>query len=245
MSGIDSGILNLSSKPGIPLISVVMPAYQEEENLRLLLPRILENLNEINQPFEVLIVDTQVALDATPRLCNEFGVSYTPREVGNLYGDAVRHGISKSRGKYVIMMDSDGSHPPEWIARLYSNRSGHDVVIASRYVDGGTTENGWLLVFMSKALNWTYSITLGIKCNDISNSFRLYDGLQLRALSLKCHNFDIVEEILYKLRRDTPGFKIKEIPVTFKQRLFGRTKRKLFIFIIGYFFTLIKLRFFV
>jgi dolichol-phosphate mannosyltransferase len=245
MSNVNSAGLNLSSKSETPELSVVMPAYQEEENLRLLLPRVLETLDGIGQSFEVLIVDTQVAMDGTPELCEEYGVAYSPRERGNMYGDAIRHGLGKSRGKYVILMDSDGSHPPEWIARLYSDRAGHDVVIASRYVDGGATENGWVLVLMSRVLNWTYSFALGIKCSDISNSYRLYRGEQVRALSLKCNNFDIVEEILYKICRFNPEIQLKEIPVTFKQRLFGRTKRKLVVFVAGYLFTLIKLRFFI
>lgn len=226
-------------------LSVILPSYLEEENLRFLLPRAIKTLEDMNIKFELLVVDTIKPLDETPKLCQELGVKHIARKGGNTFGDAVRTGINTSLGKYVIFMDADGSHSPEWITRLYASRCGNDIVIASRYIEDGNTENSWTLVFLSRILNWTYSIVLGIHCQDISNSYRLYNGAQLRSLKLKCDNFDIVEEILFKLVRIKKDFLIKEIPFTFKQRLFGQTKRKLFLFVLTYFYTLIKLRFFV
>lgn len=224
-------------------LSIVFPSYQEEENLRLLLPRTIKTLKELDVSWEVLVIDTVKPLDGTPQLCDELGVSYVSRKEENNFGDAVRTGIHACRGRLVVFMDADGSHSPEWISRLYENRHGNDVVIASRYIVDGNTENSQSLVFLSRVLNWTYSIVLGIRCRDISNSYRLYDGDQLRALTLRCNNFDIVEEILFKLIRNKKAFKIKEIPFTFKQRLFGQTKRRLMLFVVTYCYTLIKLRF--
>lgn len=229
-----------------PALSIVMPAYQEEENLRMLLPRIIEALDALAVSYEVLVVDTLTPMDATQELCATLdAVRYVARAGGNAYGDAVRTGIAQARGTHVIFMDSDGSHSPEWISKLYVHRDEADVVIASRYVEEGYTENSWLLTFMSRVLNVTYSVVLGIRCRDVSNSYRLYQGSQLRALTLKCDNFDIVEEVLFKLVRLRRPLVIKEVPFTFKQRLFGRTKRKLLVFMLTYVFTLVKLRFFV
>ncbi len=118
-----------------------------------------------------------------------------------------------------------------------------DVIIASRYMKGGHTENSPVLIAMSKIVNWGFAFVLNIKCKDVSNSFRLYDGEKLKSLTLKCENFDIVEEILYKLIRIFKGLSIKEIPFSFKQRMFGETKRNLGKFIITYIFTLARLRF--
>ena len=225
-------------------VSVVMPAYQEEENLRLLLPRVKTALTEIQIPWEVLVIDTITPLDATCSLCEQQAVRYLRREGGNSYGDAVRTGISKARGQLIIFMDSDGSHSPEWIPKLFAHHDQNDVVIASRYVEQGFTENSWLLTLMSKVLNFTYSLVLGISCKDVSNSYRLYHGDQIKGLKLKSDNFDIVEEVLFKLSRQRPGLRILEVPFTFKQRMFGKTKRNLPLFIVTYLYTLIKLRFF-
>lgn len=224
-------------------LSVVMPAYQEEENLRLLLPRIADALRSLDLSYEVIVVDTMAPLDTTREVCEQLQVRYVARRGGNSFGDAVRTGIAEARGEFVIFMDSDGSHSPEWIPKLFAYHASHDVVIASRYVHEGFTENSWLLVSMSRALNWTYSLVLGIDCRDVSNSYRLYRGAQLKALTLTCDNFDIVEEILFKLVRQNRGLRIHEVPFTFKQRMFGKTKRNLLLFIVTYLFTLIKLRF--
>jgi dolichol-phosphate mannosyltransferase len=237
--------MNDPTADGMPELSIVLPAYQEEENLRLLLPRIHDSLARLGVRGEIVVVDTMTPLDATADLCRATGARYVPRAGGNTYGDAVRSGIAAVRAPLVVFMDADGSHPPEWIEKLHAFRDSHDVVIASRYVEQGFTENGATLVLMSRVLNWTYAFVLGIRCKDVSNSFRLYHTAQLKALTLRCNNFDIVEEILFKLVRHNRPLQIKEVPSTFKQRMFGKTKRNLLVFMATYIFTLIKLRFFV
>jgi dolichol-phosphate mannosyltransferase len=64
---------------------------------------------------------------------------------------------------------------------------------------GGKTENPAILVWTSLIVNVMLLMVLGLKCADVSNNFRLYRGHDLRALSLECENFDIVEVILVKL----------------------------------------------
>lgn len=225
-------------------LSIIMPAYLEEENLRLLLPRIKNVANELTSSSEIIVVDTEKAMDATDKACAEAGVVYVNRTGGNTYGAAIRTGISVAVGKKIIFMDADGSHHPEFIKELYSQKDEADIVIASRYIDGGHTENSSALVLMSKIVNWGYAFVLNIKCKDVSNSFKLYSGEKLKGISLNCQNFDVVEEILYKLIKQTPSLKIKELPFSFKQRMFGETKRNLPQFVITYIFTLIRLRFF-
>jgi dolichol-phosphate mannosyltransferase len=226
-------------------LSIVIPAYMEEQNLRLLAPRLKTTAGATGLTFEIIIVDTQEPMDLTKELCDEFTLRYIPRKGDNSYGSAVRTGIESSRGKHVIFMDADGSHNPEFIPELLNLKDQFDIVIASRYIKGGNTENSPILILMSKMVNWGFSFVLNIKCKDISNSFKLYPGDQLRELKLRCDNFDIVEEILYKLIKNNKGISIKEIPFSFKQRMFGLTKRNLFKFVFTYFVTLIKLRFFI
>ena len=142
-----------------------------------------------------------------------------------------------------MFMDADGSHPPEFIPKLVENARNQDVVIASRYVEGGVTENPWILIFMSRVLNLVYSVVLSLKVKDVSNSFKLYRADCIRNLDLRCENFDIVEEILFKMVRVFPNLRVMEVPFVFKKRMFGETKRNLLAFIFTYFFTIIRLRF--
>lgn len=225
-------------------LSIILPAYLEEENLRLLLPRVKKCASEITKLYEVLVVDTEQSLDGTSAACSENSVVYLNRVGDNTYGSAIRTGIKNSKGKYIIFMDADGSHHPDFIKELYIHREAADIVVASRYVDGGHTENSSVLILMSRIVNIGYSLVLNINCKDVSNSFKLYNGDQLRRLDLKCKNFDIVEEILFKIIKFNSNVVIKEIPFTFKQRMFGETKRNLFQFIFTYIVTLFRLRFF-
>ena len=224
-------------------LSVVLPAYQEEENLRNLLPRLLKTLKSMDISSEVLVIDTIDPMDMTKEVCEENGIRHIKRRVDNYFGSAVRTGIQEARGKYIIFMDADGSHPPEFIPEIFCFAEKYDVVIASRYIEKGRTENNLLLIIMSRVVNWTFSIILNLPCKDVSNSFKVYRGEQLKNIKLTCNNFDIVEEILFKLLRVHPLLRFKEVPFVFKKRMFGVTKRNLFLFIITYIFTIIKLRF--
>ncbi len=222
-------------------LSVVLPCYLEAENLRLLLPRLKGTLKGLGCPHEIIIIDTMTPLDDTRDICKKEKVLYFNRENSNSYGDAIRTGIQKARGAYILFMDADGSHTPEFIPSMFGHRNNHDVVIASRYVSGGFTDNNRALVAMSKVLNIIYSKALNIRYRDISNSFKLYRADLLKSIPLECDNFDIVEEILYKLDRANPGLKVIEIPYSFKKRMFGETKRNLAAFILTFAMTLVKL----
>tara|TARA_R110002072_G_scaffold1989_2_gene16399 strand:+ start:114020 stop:114736 length:717 start_codon:yes stop_codon:yes gene_type:complete len=224
-------------------LSICLPAYLEEENLRLLLPRINSVCSELTSNFEIIVIDTEEEMDGTPQACQETGSIYVNRIGGNTYGAAIRTGIDNAKGKKIVFMDADGSHHPEFIKKLYHEKDNSDIIIASRYMKGGHTENSPILILMSKIVNWGFAFVLNIKCKDVSNSYRLYDGEKLKSVELKCENFDIVEEVLYKQIKIYKDLKIKEIPFSFKQRMFGETKRNLFKFIGTYIFTLVRLRF--
>lgn len=224
-------------------LTVIIPSYREEENLRVLLPRLKKTLAENSIDSEILIIDTMKPLDNTEQVCKEQNVKYFLRTPSNVYGDAVRTAIAKSNSEFILFMDADGSHAPEFIPKLWQERQQFDVVIGSRYVDGGDTENPPHLIWMSRLVNIVYSLILNLQCKDVSNSFKLYKTSQLKSLKLSCDNFDIIEEVLFKLNRQFKPLKIKEVPFTFKKRMFGDSKRNLFLFMITYVFTLIKLRF--
>jgi len=224
-------------------VSVIIPSYLEEENLRIIIPKLKNEMQKLGDDYEIMIVDTMQPMDHTEDVCKNNKLIYLNRKKGNNYGDAVRTGIENATGEYIIFMDADGSHSPEFIEQLYRHKNEYDVVIASRYIDGGATDNNRILIFMSWVVNIVYSYFLNLKCKDVSNSFKLYRGDLLKKISLYCNNFDIVEEILFKLKKTNESLRIKEVPFSFKKRMFGETKRNLFLFMISYIYTLLKLRF--
>ncbi len=225
-------------------LSIIIPAYLEEENLRVILPRLNKAIEGLTDSYEILVIDTMQSMDNTPQVCKENHAVCINRENGNYYGDAVRTGIAKASGKWILFMDADGSHSPEFIKALYEFRDAYDIVIASRYVKGGGSDNDRLSKLMSLVVNVTFSWFLNLGCRDVSNSFKLYRSEILKGLNLKSNNFEVIEELLVKVKRKYPGLKIKEVPFFFKERMFGRTKRDLVAFIFSYLVILIKLKFF-
>jgi dolichol-phosphate mannosyltransferase len=226
----------------LPHVSVVLPAWREEENLRLLLPRLTAVLERLGRPFEVLVIDAPEPLDATPEICRAAGVRRVARGPSASYGDAFRTGLRVARGELVACMDADGSHAPELLPALLARAGEADLVIGSRYVPGGHTENPWVLRLMSRVVNVCYSVVLGLPVRDVSNSLRVYRAERLRGLTLRCDHFDVIEEVLVQLRRLHPGLRVVEVPISFRRRMFGETKRNLLAFALGFAFTLLRLR---
>ena len=211
-----------------------MPAYREAEALRQLLPALIPAVRALSDRVEIIVADSIEALDDTKAVCAEFSVKHIHRTGGNAYGDAVRTGIRESTGERVLLMDADGSHNPRDIGHLWAARHGFDVIIGSRYVRGGSTENPAVLIWMSRTLNYMYKFAFNLPVNDVSNSFRLYRGDQLRAVELVSNDFDIVEEVLIRLTFGAAKATVTEVPVTFERRKAGESKRNLPAFMLSY-----------
>ena len=223
-------------------LSIVLPAYEEDESLVTLLPALQAVAAELAVPVEILVIDAEAPRDDTAGVCARVGVPCHPRVGGAAYGHAVRTGLRLARGTWIVVMDADGSHPPEFLSTLWGARHAADLVIASRYLPGGSSRNPRSLVWASRALNGVFQRSLGLGVTDVSNSLRLYRGDDVRALSLVSDHFDIVEEILVRLLTGRPGYRVVEVPFTFERRRAGKTKRRLGAFALGYLATLRRLR---
>jgi len=206
-----------------------------------LLPQLCDVLKNLNISSEIIVVDARKSCPATAKVCSQYGANHLTRQGGDLYSHAVKTGIAATKGKWIIFMDADGSHSPNTIVDLWAKRHEAELVIASRYMPGGKTENPWILIFLSYLVNRVFRLVLNLKCHDVSNSFRLYRGDDLRSLKLECENFDIVEEILVKISALSPCCRIQEVPCTFEKRKEGKTKRNLILFTISYITTLARL----
>ena len=222
-------------------ISTVLLAYKEEENLRVLLPIIKQQLDGIGEEYEIIIIDSKTPLDNTETACKEYGAKYVNQRYSN-FGGAFVTGIEEAKYDVFLILDADGSHNPEYISDLYKKYiQGYDIVIGSRYVKGGVTNDSRISTAMSLILNSVFRIALGIKAKDISTDYRMYNTEQLKRVKLNCENFDVLQEVLMKMKINNPELKIGEVPITFNKRLYGDSKRDLLQFIISYLKTLINL----
>ncbi len=223
-------------------ITVALLAYAEEENLKVLIPQIRENIEKCQEDYEILVVDVNPAQDHTEDVCKEYGVRYVNQEEPH-FGGAFRTAIKYANKDKFLILDSDGSHLPKYIPRIYHRfvKQNCDVVIGSRYVKGGKTNDSKMSQIMSKILNSTFRICLGIKAKDISTDYRMYRTEQLKKVRLQCDNYDVLQEVLLKLRLRKKNLKIEEVPICFEKRIFGESKRQLFRFIVSYLGTLCRL----
>jgi dolichol-phosphate mannosyltransferase len=223
-----------------------MPAYGEIANLRVLLPEIHSTLSGNGHgPAEVVVVLPDFAPETEREEVVGLGGRPILRSPSNSFGDAIRCGLSAvdPGSAWVIIMDADGSHDPSTISRLLDVDESADVVVASRYVDGGSTANSLVLRIMSRALNGVYARALGIDCRDISTNFKRYRGDDLASIELESSDFDVVEELFFRVKvRHGDAFTVVEIPDHFRERASGTTKRRLGPFIISYVVTLVRLR---
>lgn len=223
-------------------LTVSIAAYREAENLKVMLPAIKAAAAALSPACEVLVIDTEEPMDDTEAICAANGVRHVRRSGGNSYGDATRTAIRAARGTFLLNMDADGSHSPEYFAPMWAQRERYDIVIGSRYAPGGHTENPAVLIWMSYVLNLTFRVAFKIRAKDVTNSFRLYRRQILTPLRLESSDFDILEEILIKVTVHQPPARIGEVPVTFARRKAGESKRKLVPFMFGYMKTLKRLR---
>ena len=223
-------------------ISAVILAYNEAENLNILLPKICDGLKSIGEAFEVLIIDTHVTTDNTSEVCEKYGARYF-NQPGKGFADAFRCGIEKAELDKFLILDGDGSHDPKYIPDIYKKFTEEkcDIVIGSRYVKGGKTEDKLSSVLMSRILNFAFRVCIGIKAKDLSTDYRMYDTAQLKAVELTCENYDVLEEVLLKMKLNNKELKIGETPIDFKKRVFGESKRRLWDFIKSYVRTLFAL----
>ena len=208
------------------------------------MPQIKDQVKQTGEEFEILVIDTEKPLDNTKGVCEEFGAKYVNQEEPAFAG-AFKTGIQYASMDKFLILDSDGSHNPKYIPAIYDKftKENCDVVIGSRYVEGGKTNDAKSSIVMSHILNGMFRFFLGIKAKDISTDYRMYYTEQLKNVSLSCHNYDVLQEVLLRLRLNKPDKKLKigEVPIEFDKRIYGESKRRLIPFILSYMKTLCRL----
>lgn len=221
--------------------SVVLLAYKEAENLKILLPQIRDVLEKMQEEYEILVIDSAKPTDNTEEVCKKNNAVYIPQEEPG-YAGAFRTGIKYATKAQIQILDADGSHDPADMKAIREKfDQGFDIVIGSRYVKGGKTNDSFSSIIMSKLLNFVMRICVGVKAHDISTSYRLYDAKQLKYVVLTRKNYDVLQEVILRMKMKKKGFSIGEVPIEFNKRMFGESKRKLFTFIKGYIVTVFSL----
>ncbi len=215
-------------------LSVVLPALNEADNLTRLLPQLHQVLSTLSGEYEIIVVDNH-SKDATAEVCAAAGATLIQQtEPG--FGGALRAGFKYATGQYILTMDADLSHLPDFFPTMWARRKDADLVIASRYVPGGSADMPQYRYWLSVILNQVYTRILSLSAKDISSGFRLYRSSALRELDLHSNDFDAQEEILIELY--ARARRIVEVPFRYSPRNEGRSKVRLLHFGVSYLKTL-------
>lgn len=221
-------------------LTVVLPALNEEGALRLVLPRLRAVFQRLGLRGEILVVDGR-SKDATVAVAEAGGARVLVQSDKGL-GRALREGLLATSSPWIAVIDADGSHPPEILADMWASRGGWDLVIASRYVPGGTAVMDPLRQILSRALNIAARLVLSLPARDSSGGFRLYRGDLARAVcaNATATDFTIQQELLVGIL--SRGGKILEIPFRYERRLKGVSKASALRLAPAYVRMLVKLR---
>lgn len=220
-------------------ISILLPALNEGENLKSLVPDLHKQLSSLGLQHEIIVIDGGSS-DCTEQVCAE-EEARSIRQSGKGYAQALRDGMKAAKGDFIITLDADCSHPPDLIQEMWSRAAHADVVIASRFVDGGSSAASQFRHNCSIFLNFLYRKVLGLPVQDVSSGFRLYKRAVLNADDYECYGFDVLEEILLKIF--VKGYQIEEVPLQYKPRRTGESHARIFNLAVLYVNTLGKLWF--
>jgi len=214
---------------GIDPVLVVIPTYNERENLGPIVKRLHAALPKVH----VLVVDDG-SPDGTGKLADELSeaderVNVMHRTekagLGAAYVAGFRWALERDYAT-IVEMDADGSHGPEDLPRMLEALDDADLVVGSRYVPGGSVVN-WpkRRELLSRGGNLYSRVALGVKVNDITAGFRAYRREVLEKLDLDAiasHGYCFQIDLTW--RTDEAGFEIVEVPITFTERAIGESK---------------------
>jgi len=207
-------------------LSIVIPTYNERENIVPLIERIEKCLKDI--PIEILVVDDN-SPDGTADLAEDMGNRYgnvkvIRRDMRLGLGSAIACGINYARGHVIAIMDADLQHPPELLPEMLKRiKEGYDVVIASRYVMGGGIE-GWSLwrKVVSRGAVLLAHVLLpkvrGIK--DVVSGYFMFRKSVYKGMNVRTSGYKVMLEVLVKGDYEH----VVEIPYRFRARERGKSK---------------------
>lgn len=219
-------------------LTILIPTLDEADSLPPVLEQVKKAAAELTAKHEILVVDGG-SKDGTPERAKEAGATVI-RQSSRGFGGAVRDGLAAARGKHVLCMDADGSHPAAAMRALWERRVSADVIVASRWMEGGSADMSFSRRWLSVALNAVSRAVLDLPIKDSSSGLRLYNAAFVRALPLSATDFTIQQETV--VRALAAGGRVEEAPFHYASRLGGVSKASVRVLAGRYLSMLARLR---
>jgi len=218
---------------GVPWL--ILPTYNEAENIERILSAATDVLSQASPDgFQILVVDdsspdgTGQIVDRLAQDSSYISVLHRTQKagLGKAYIAGFKHAL-ESGASYLFEMDSDFSHDPKDLKRLLERcLEGADLVLGSRYVDGGSVEDwGTLRLLVSRGGSLYARKVLGVQVKDLTGGFKCFrrevlENIDLDTVRGQGYVFQI--ELTYRALQS--GFEVAEIPITFRDRTAGKSK---------------------
>ena len=218
-------------------LALVVPTYNEADNL----PDLAERFFALGIPNSRMIVVDDSSPDGTAGVARALAGRFSgrmqiiQRDGKRGLGTAYVEGFSRALGEgveYVLQMDADLSHAPEYIPAFLEALRGADVVVGSRYVKGGGVSKDWGIGrrMLSSFANLGIRLVAGLRVRDPTSGFKGFRAGALSSLRLgqiRCKGFGFQAEVAHACQRQ--GHRVVEYPIVFEDRAKGRSKMSLLI----------------
>lgn len=206
-----------------PLISVIIPVFNEELTIGNVIKREEVVLQKLGYKYEIIVID-DFSTDKSLKLSNRPGVRVYSLKKHMGKGYALRVGFAKAKGDIITTIDSDGSHRPEELPSLLTPilQGKADLVIGSRYLSQKPAAAKKLNAVGVRLFNFLIKVFTRAIVSDSQSGYRVLKSEVLRNMSLASGEYEIESEMLVKTARQ--GFRIMEVPISFEQRTYGRSR---------------------
>lgn len=214
-------------------LSVVIPAYNEEESLPPTLRSLYETLAKHGIPHEICVTNDN-SKDGTLRMLQQMSaeiptLTYYTNPGPNGFGYAVRYGLERYTGDCVAVFMADMSDDPEDLVKFYNKmrETGVDAVFGSRWERGGrVVDYPPLKRFINRVANFIIRVLVGIKYNDTTNAFKLYKRETMEGLKpFLAPHFNLTVEL--PLKTIVRGYSYAVVPNSWTNRKYGESKLKI------------------
>lgn len=205
-------------------ISIIIPAYNEGNEVKYFLEELYMELGKLNTTFEVIFIDNNTSENSS-EIAHDFSKKYANFRAYELSHPGVSVvdksnkymlGFREARGEIIIHLDADGQDRPEEISKFVDRiREGYDLAIGYKQ----NRKDSFMYKFPSKGLNFIVRLLTGTKVHDMNNGFKAYKANVAKSLNLYSGNFRYIPILL-----NSRGYRISEIPVKHIERKFGKGK---------------------
>jgi dolichol-phosphate mannosyltransferase len=216
----------------LSLLSVVIPARNEEGAIPSTLRHLHLELSLRQIPHEIIVVDdgsTDATWEVLKKTAAEISEVRPVQNPGaNGFGRAIEYGLQTMSGDAVVIMMADESDDCRDVVRYWDVlNQGYDCVFGSRFMrGGGVIDYPWIKLFLNRVFNFFIRLLFGIKLNDTTNAFKGYRRSVIKGISpILSQHFNLTVEL--PLKAIVRGYSWTVIPITWRNRRFGVAKLKI------------------